>query len=97
MIARPILRVALRDLPRCESLLPHIRKAAARIAAEFPGVTGCRMSLEPLDGQFEAEVELLLPQRQIILNRVAQNPGAALEQALDALKEKFSPAMAQAA
>ena len=55
------------------------------------------MSLEPLDGQFEAEVELLLPQRQIILNRVDQNPGAALEQALDALKEKLSPAIAQAA
>ena len=97
MITQPTVKVALRGLPQSESLLAPIRKAVGRIATEFPGVTSCRMEIEAVDELFEAHVELVLPERQIIVNRVHRSADIALEQALDALKAGLPAAMARAA
>ena len=78
--------------PEAEELLPAMREGAGALAREFPELVGCRLCADrarlpegPVQG-VEVHVELLFPQRQVILNRSGTIPKAALREALAAAR-----------
>ena len=97
MSGSPAIKVALRDLPQSEKVFAEVRHAVARLAAEFPAVTACQIELRPCGGVCEAHLEVTLPERQIILNQVHGSAGAALDEALNALKDRIPSFVARAA
>lgn len=63
--------------------LPKAASEAAELAARFPAITACRVSLEPMpSGETEAHLEILLPQHQVVLNEVAADAESARRKAL---------------
>ena len=73
---------------------PHIRGAAAPEAAELlarhPAITGCHVTLEPIDGSaWNARVEVLLPQHQVIVNATGVDEASARRSALARAAEKL--------
>lgn len=76
----------VRDLPEGETLLSLMRQGAAQLGREFPELLSCRLSAEQTTGEDLCEIhaELLLPGRQLILNRSGMLPNAVLREALAA-------------
>lgn len=71
--------------------LPEAAPEAAELAARFPAITACRISLEAMPtGETEAHLEILLPQHQLVLNEVAADPAAARRKALDAAAARLA-------
>lgn len=61
----------------------HLAPEAAELAARYPALTACRLTLEPLpSGETEAHLEILLPQHQIVLNALGADEQAARRHAL---------------
>jgi hypothetical protein len=64
---------------------------AAELAARFPAVTACRVTIESMpSGEAEANVEVLLPQHQIILNEIAGDAETARRKALAAAAARLA-------
>ena len=95
--ARPIVKVALHNLPDAQKLLEPVRKAAGSVFADFPEALTCRLEIERVNGGFEAHLEVVLPERQIVLNRTGGSPAEALNQAVAEAGSRFAPGLARAA
>ena len=95
--ARPIVKVALHNLPDAPKLLEPIRKAVGSVFVDFPEAMTCRMEIERANGKFEAHLEVLLPQKQIILNRAGESATAALDGAMAEVRSLSVRKFAQAA
>jgi hypothetical protein len=95
--ARPIVKVALHNLPDAQKLLEPIRKAVGSVFVDFPEAMTCRMEIERTNGKFEAHLEVVLPQKQIILNRAGESPTAALDGAITEARSLSVREFAQAA
>jgi hypothetical protein len=55
----------------------------AQLLARYPAITGCRITLEPIDGSaWNARVEVLLPQHQLIVNAAGADQAGARRSAL---------------
>ena len=80
---QPQLRVAVHDLPDADGALRRLRQEAQQLASRYPALTGGRLDVckDPASG-YEAHIELLFPQRQLIVNAAAPAPEAALKEAL---------------
>jgi hypothetical protein len=77
------LRVAVHDLPDAEGALRRLRQEAQQLAARYPALTGGRLDLRKDAGAgYEAHIELLFPQRQLIVNAAAPAPEIAVKAAL---------------
>ena len=64
---------------------------AAALAARYPAVTACRVTIEAMpSGEAEAHVEVLLPQHQIILNEIAGDAETARRNALAAAAARLA-------
>ncbi len=79
--------------PEAEEVLPAMREGVATLTKDLPGLVACRLWAErttsresPIPG-FEVHVELLFPERQLILNRSGTIPKAVLREALAAAGE----------
>lgn len=87
---QPIIKSALHDVPDPERMARLMRDGRAELAAQFPSILSIRLAAERIVDQeawqvsFEIHVELLFAQHQIIFNRVAATPEAALRDALAA-------------
>lgn len=81
----PVVKVALHGVPQTDALLDPIRGVAHELASGFPDALRCRVELEKVDDLMEAHVELLLPQRQIIVSGADASAEAALRKALSRL------------
>ena len=68
----------------------HIAPEAALLVARFPAVTACRLQIEPSPPGYEAHIEILLAQHQIILNTSDRNPEAAKRKALALAEERLA-------
>jgi len=67
-----------------------IAPEAAELVARFPAITGCHVALEPIDGgAWQARVEVLLPQHQLIVNATAADEAGARRDALARAAEKL--------
>ena len=82
------LKIALHDVPEPEALARIAERGVERLCGQFPSILGCRLVAERVGEQaFEVHVELLFPERQVIFNRVASTPDAALQDALAAVSK----------
>jgi len=88
----PLIRIALRDLPELQALARAACEQAKTLAQRFPGVVSCRIELEKAapGAGFEAHVELLLPQHQIIVNREHRHPQGALAAVFQAVGHELN-------
>ena len=67
-----------------------ISPVAGELAARYPGITGCHVTLEPIDGSaWNARVEVLLPQHQLIVNASGADEAGARRSALARAAEKL--------
>jgi len=67
-----------------------ITPEAAELAARYPAITSCHVVLEPIDGSaWNARVEVLLPQHQLIVNATGADAAAARANALARAAEKL--------
>jgi hypothetical protein len=77
------LRVAVHDLPDAEGALRRLRQEAQRLASRHLALTGGRLDMRKDAALgYEAHIELLFPQRQLIVNAAAPAPETALNDAL---------------
>ena len=78
--------------PDAEEVLPAMREGVAALAKDLPELLGCRVcanratSAESGLQGFEVHVELLFPERQLIVNRSGTIPKAVLREALSAAR-----------
>jgi hypothetical protein len=73
-----------------------IAPAAAELVARYPAITSCRVTLEPIDaGAWNARLEVLLPQHQIIVNAAGASADAARSQALTRAEERLRALVAR--
>jgi hypothetical protein len=85
-----VIKIALHHVPGPEPMARLMHQGAAELAAKFPSILSFRLAAERLTDQdtqqvsFEIHVELLFAEHQIILNRVAATPEAALRDTLAA-------------
>ena len=67
-----------------------ISPEAAELVARYPAITGCHVTLEPIDGSaWNARVEVLLPQHQLIVNATGTDEAGARRSALARAAEKL--------
>jgi hypothetical protein len=67
-----------------------IAPEAAELVARYPAITGCHVALEPMDGSgWNARVEVLLPQHQLIVNATGADERGARRSALARAAEKL--------
>jgi hypothetical protein len=67
-----------------------IAPEAAELVARYPAITSCRVTLEALDGSsWNARVDVLLPQHQLIVNASGETEAAARSQALAAAEKQM--------
>jgi len=60
------------------------------LVARHAGITSCRFALDKsAGGAFEAHLELLLPQSQVIVNGQGPDPSSALHAALEAAERRL--------
>jgi len=86
------LKLALHDVPEPEAVARVAERHVADLSAAVPSLVSCRLVAERADAQFEAHVELVFPERQIVFNRIADTAEAAVSDALAALsKRKLLP------
>jgi hypothetical protein len=73
-----------------------ISPEAAELAARFPAITGCRVALEPIDGAaWNARVEVLMPQHQVIVNASGADEASARRSALARAAERLEQVIAR--
>ena len=87
-----LLKLALHDVPAPESVARVAEQRVADLSAVMPSLLSCRLTAERAGSQFEVHVELLFPERQVVFNRLADTPEAAVTDALAGLsKRKLLP------
>ncbi|HYL25573.1 MAG TPA: hypothetical protein VEV21_14375 [Burkholderiales bacterium] len=96
----PYLKIAAHDVPDSEARIRHMARELAQLTDSYRTITAARFDLGKCDAEaFEAHLELLLPQHQIIVNASSPAPERALHEvvarALDqlALLEQRDPAI----
>jgi hypothetical protein len=82
-----VLRIEISD-DTGDALFAAMRAGATELAGHLPGLAACslRAGRTP-SGETEVHIELLLPQRQLILNRCGALPAAVLREALAAARQ----------
>ena len=69
---------------------PEIAPEAAELVARYPAITGCHVTLEPIDGSaWSARVEVLLSQHQLIVNATGADEASARRSALARAAERL--------
>jgi hypothetical protein len=67
-----------------------IAPEAAELVARYPAITGCHVTLEAIDGNaWNARVEVLLPQHQLIVNATGADEASARRGALARAAERL--------
>jgi len=67
-----------------------IAPEAAELVARYPAITGCTFVLEAIDGgEWNARIEVLLPQHQLIVNATGADERGARRSALARAAEKL--------
>ncbi len=86
-----MIKIDMRNLAEPEAVARVACEKTKAMAQRFPAIVTCRLELESLerDTGFEAHVELLLPQHQIIVNRDHRDPKGALETAFQAARHEL--------
>ena len=75
---------------------PVIAPEASELVARYPAITGCRFALEPIDGSaWNARVEVLLPQHQVIVNASGADEASARRSALARAAERLEQVIAR--
>jgi len=75
---------------------PPIAPEAAELVARFPAITSCRVTLESLaPGAWNARVDVLVPEHQLIVNASGESEAAARSQALARAEEKLRALLAR--
>ena len=73
-----------------------IAPEAAELVARYPAITGCRVALENIDASaWNARVEVLLPQHQLIVNALGTDEAAARRNALERAAERLDSLLAR--
>ena len=73
-----------------------ISPEAAELVARYPAITGCRVTLEAIDASaWNARVEVLLPQHQLIVNATGADEASARRNALARAAERLDAVMAR--
>jgi len=74
----------------------QIAPEAAELVARYPAITSCRVTLEPLaPSAWNARIDVLLPQHQLIVNAPGESEAAARSQALARAEEKLRALLAR--
>src|SRR4051812_6767982 len=67
-----------------------IAPEAAELVARYPAISGCTFVLEPFDGgDWNARIEVLLPQHQLIVNATGTDEAGARRRALARAAERL--------
>ena len=73
-----------------------ISAEAAELVTRYPAITACRVALEKLDASdWNARVEVLLPQHQLIVNATGADEVTARRNALERAAERLDALMAR--
>jgi hypothetical protein len=84
----PCIKIAVHGLPDAEVQIRRMRAGFADLAHRYATITGGRFALaRSAPEAFEAHVEILLPQHQVIVNAAAAAPERALREALSRARE----------
>lgn len=79
----PYLKVTAHDVPDAEAQSRRMARELAQLTGRYSAITAARLSLGKCGAEaFEAHLELLLPQHQIIVNAAAGTPQAAVREVL---------------
>jgi len=71
-----------------------ITPEAAELVARYPAITGCHLALEPIDGSaWNARLEVLLPQHQLIVNATGADETSARRSVLARAAERLEQVM----
>lgn len=70
-MASPLVRIKLYDVPDVEGCVRGIRNEVHGLASRYTALTAVLFGLACDGGQYEAHVDLHLPQHQIIVNAAA--------------------------
>ena len=69
---------------------------AAELVARYPAISACRVSLERLDASaWNARVEVLLPEHQVIVNAAGADEVTARRKALERAAERLEQVIAR--
>jgi hypothetical protein len=86
----PVVKISLHDVPNGHSMVRLMHQGAAELAAHFPSILSFHLGAEKIADperrqvSFQVHVELLFAQHQVVFNRVASTPKAALDEAMAA-------------
>ncbi len=81
----PHLKIATHDVPDAEAAVRSMRQQARDLTTRYASMTGCRFTLSrDASLGYEARLELLFPQHQVIVNGNGAAPEQALKEALAA-------------
>jgi hypothetical protein len=73
-----------------------IAPEAAELVARYPAIASCRVVLEPIDASaWNARVELLLPQHQVVVNAAGESEDAARRRAIARADEALKALLAR--
>ena len=73
-----------------------ISPEAAELVTRYPAITACRVALEKFDASgWNARVEVLLPQHQLIVNATGADEVSARRHALQRAAERLEEVMAR--
>ena len=79
----PYLKIDAHELPDAQT---HVRRTArelAQLTGRYSAITAARLTVRPCSAEtFEAHLELLLPQHQIILNATGSTAQSAVRDVL---------------
>jgi len=71
---------------------------AAELVARYPAISACRVALEPIDASaWNARVEVLLPEQQLIVNATGADQASARRNALARAAERLDALTARQA
>jgi hypothetical protein len=78
-VALPYLKLAVHDVPDAETHIRSTGRELRQLTARYSAITAARFTLGKCDAEtFEAHLELLLPQHQIIVNATCWAPSGAV-------------------
>ena len=70
----------MHDVPDAETHVRNIGRELRQLAGRYCAITGARLGVRPCSAEaFEAHLELLLPQHQIIVNAASWAPSRAVQ------------------
>jgi hypothetical protein len=79
-VTTPYLKISVHDVTDAETHVRSIGRELKQLTGRYSAITGARLGVRSCSAEaFEAHLELLLPQHQIIVNAASSAPSRAVQ------------------